>query len=441
MALLGPPGSIDDFDRRPAMKDAYAAAWDHWLRTRVEKRATKRQVRFGLPQLEEPRPPAAPVTWDAFPRLLTRWFQGQPDEERWRVAEVLDRVSAGTSSTEQPVIVLTRQQDEYCEWFVRRNAQGEIDRIDFTSEGPEYWEFLANGTDVLFRGEPVPPGLAFPGDLTLVHDLYREFVDPQVQLDDLRWDQDVFDGVDKIHLRGEYNRWNKWNTTHGAMHLTHGSNTLFAEIALAADAMIVREVDGDLVTDVDALVCCSGFGDPNRSSDPVIGAAVNGLARAGNEVALADPIGLYISQIDQDAFFGPAGWSFDDAWDHRRGDGQRTLRISLVGSKDGSVKVGDIQAQNAPIAFGGQVADAIQMVLFGEAHGPQQTVTTRGCDLVCCVNGQRPLRAIVPPGFDCDQIDWSKLGPETQDAIDEAFGLSESVAPVKTIHRDGTRAG
>ena len=35
-------------------------------------------------------------------------------------------------------------QDEYCEWSVARNDEGKIAKITLTSEGPEYWQFLAS---------------------------------------------------------------------------------------------------------------------------------------------------------------------------------------------------------------------------------------------------------------------------------------------------------
>ena len=34
-------------------------------------------------------------------------------------------------------------QDEYCEWSVARNADGKITKVMFTTEGPEYWTYLA----------------------------------------------------------------------------------------------------------------------------------------------------------------------------------------------------------------------------------------------------------------------------------------------------------
>ena len=36
-----------------------------------------------------------------------------------------------------------REQDEYLEWFAVRDAHGKIKRVQFTCEGPDYWDFLA----------------------------------------------------------------------------------------------------------------------------------------------------------------------------------------------------------------------------------------------------------------------------------------------------------
>ena len=51
------------------------------------------------------------------------------------------------------------------------------------------------------------------------------------------------------HRKGEYNPFNRWNTTHGAMHLTHPANTLAAEIRLAADGTVVRSRAAGRCTD------------------------------------------------------------------------------------------------------------------------------------------------------------------------------------------------
>jgi hypothetical protein len=34
-------------------------------------------------------------------------------------------------------------QDEYCEWVVKRDGQNNIKEVIFTSEPPEYYDFVA----------------------------------------------------------------------------------------------------------------------------------------------------------------------------------------------------------------------------------------------------------------------------------------------------------
>src|ERR1035438_10455844 len=95
------------------------------------------------------QPPAADavekdITWTAFPRLVQ--IQAISDKARWKTADNSRDV-----------------QDEYCEWSVTRDPQTDkIVRVTFTSEGPEYWQFLAasNPQKVL--------------------ELYRQFVDTPV---------------------------------------------------------------------------------------------------------------------------------------------------------------------------------------------------------------------------------------------------------------------
>ena len=56
-----------------------------------------------------------------------------------RAAEVDQRQTAVAHGRQQP-----DQQDEYCEWSVTRDPDTDkITRVTFTSEGPEYWQFLA----------------------------------------------------------------------------------------------------------------------------------------------------------------------------------------------------------------------------------------------------------------------------------------------------------
>lgn len=261
------------------------------------------------------------MPWDAFPRFLQKWYEedDQPDLMRWRAAETLrPRLFGGQplrrvrdGALAEPVPTFHRQQDEYCEWFAHRDDDGRVVRLTFTSEGPEYWQYLASGTRAFFAADD-PRSEIVEGDLSLVAELYAEHVDPAVKPDDLVWPYDVaiFDARANqwfLYARaGTYNPFNRWNTTDGAMHLTHPANTLGAEINLAARAAVVRAgADDAPITDQEELICCSGYGDVNRSSDPSIGAGVNGLARNGLSISLADPVGLYIAGINLGAFEVP----------------------------------------------------------------------------------------------------------------------------------------
>src|SRR5215213_8442765 len=137
------------------------------------------------------------VTWQGFPKRAERQH-GEGTTAAWQ-------------SVEEPVTAdgLTfRNQDEYLEWRVERNADGTIRRVIFTCEAPEFWEFLAEA------------------DRDKLLALYRQLVGPAVQLGDLI-------------VGGQYDRRNRWNTTDGIVHLTQPNNTLGAEINLAATATIL----------------------------------------------------------------------------------------------------------------------------------------------------------------------------------------------------------
>ena len=310
----------------------------------------------------------------------------------------------------------------------RDSATGRVRRITFTCEGPEYWRFLAMGTRAFFNpGDPRQD--IVPGDITLVGDLYRQYVSPDVQDEDLVWPFDVaeYDATDRrwyLHARaGDYNPLNPWNTTHGAMHLTHPANTLGAEINLAGGATVPRRNgNGQDVTDTEQLICCARYGEPNRSSDPSIGAGVNAFARRGLSVSLADPVGLYIADVDLGGLQGPNGEDVSGAWHPDRGDPGRNmlLRGRLELPQGHPFTLDQVLAGGAPLEFGGQVADRIQMVPTAVVKDLGVGRTSRQeCEGACCKHPQKPVRAIVDPGLACDQIQpafWERLAPLTEPA-------------------------
>jgi hypothetical protein len=92
MTMLRPPGLVDDFERRPALKSAFAEGWDAWLGRALDDSAAvaaEAGGRFRRPHASGAVPQKA-IAWDAFPKALTKWYEGdaQADELRWRTAEI-----------------------------------------------------------------------------------------------------------------------------------------------------------------------------------------------------------------------------------------------------------------------------------------------------------------------------------------------------------------
>lgn len=458
MTLRSFPGGINDVADEAGRREAFAEGWDVIVSAWFEAYAGIEDGGFYDPRADTtPGPPdSQSVAWDAFPRAIERWFEDadDPDLERWRAADTLRprlfdgrplrRVKDG--SLAEPVPVLHRQQDEYCEWFAHRDDEGRIDRVDFTCEGPEYWRFLALGTGAFFAPDDERARIV-DGDIDLVAALYRAHVDPSVAVDDLLWPYDVaaYDAESGrwyyYGFAGTYNPFNRWNTTAGAMHLTHPANILQGVFTVVGRAAVLRaDGAGRPVDDAEAIVCCSGFGEPNRSSDPTIGAAVNGLVAGGLSVSLADPVGLYIAGINLGAFSGPDGEALADLWQVARGDAsrQQILRATFAPPEGSGLTVGDVRAAGTSIAYGGQIADEVQMIAGAVAKRlrPEPPARQR-CVTRCCEHPDRVgVVTVVPPDGDCAGVDWDSLAPaselEPMEHPTPAMALAE---PVEIVAR------
>ena len=94
---------------------------------------------------------SAEIPWSGFPR---KYAQVVADvEERWRIVE--ETVSADLTGRRAGYYrqvpggfvpaddIVFRDQDEYCEWHSFRDATGELRKVVFTCENPEYWRFVA----------------------------------------------------------------------------------------------------------------------------------------------------------------------------------------------------------------------------------------------------------------------------------------------------------
>jgi hypothetical protein len=291
-----------------------------------------------LPQFYDPTrkntPPNTPkpmLSWVAFPAALRATTPSQA--ERWRLAD-RDR----------------NQQDEYCEWSVEKRA-GKITRVTFTTETPEYWEHL-------FETSP---------DLLL--ELYHELVDPRVQMAELR------------SASGGYKRTNRWNSAQPGRlaHLMQVNNTLGAAVDLVARATVLRVKGGQPVTNKQELVRCAGLGNPLRNSDPQIASAVNVAASQGNEVTLADPLGLHLGRPLTAGMVTPDGADAAEFWHVERGDRKHTLRARFEVPAARRYLVGDIKIDGRPVQFGGQIADRVQVWIKAAVKTANHTATPRAC--------------------------------------------------------------
>lgn len=335
-----PPGFVDD------LSESQKTAWSDWVSEQLDD---ARAGAPGGPPSGGPRdqffnplknPPGADaverdISWTAFPRIVR--ITSPSDLQRWRRADASrDR------------------QDEYCEWSVTRDpATQKIVRVTFTSEGPEYWEFLAAVNPVR------------------VLELYREHVDPAVQHADLF-------GPD-----GTYRRRNRWNdsTDQGAMHLIQRANTLGAEIELAGAATIVRRRNGTILTGERELIDCGRYGEPERFSDPHIGAGVNALAREKADITLANPVGLCIAALSVASWQAPDGSDPHDYWKVTRGTEDKAVRAVYEVPADKGFAVGDITIAGRRIEFGAQIADLTTIKLTGLATriGESTVAPVDGC--------------------------------------------------------------
>jgi hypothetical protein len=349
MIRFDPPGFLQDLD------EAQRGAWSDWISQQLDDARARNdaeltndgpRLQFFNPLKTAPDSDAVEkdITWTAFPKIVR--IQSVSDRQRWRSADSSRDV-----------------QDEYCEWSVTRDPHTEkIVRVTFTSEGPEYWTFLAS----------IAPDK--------VVQLYRQHISPEVKPDDL-------------FQRGNYIPRNRWNnsTANGAMHLIQRNNTLGAEIELAAAATIVRIINGKMLDAEQELIKCGQYGQPERNSDPHIGATVNELARAKHDITLANPVGLCIAGLSVAGWQTPDGSPAADYWRIMRGTPEKALRAVYEVPAAKGFTVGDIKINGRNIEYGSQITDFVTIKLSGLATrlGKSKVAPVNGC--VQHAGGQTPL--------------------------------------------------
>ncbi|KAA6453977.1 hypothetical protein DX926_06015 [Bacillus atrophaeus] len=354
---FSPPAHLTDFDSIPNQKEAWNEAMSHFFNKAIESNEEKLGVgksQFYNPLLTDTAPDekSQDISWLGFPRVLLETVH--PKEEAYkRAEELVNSTLRGRARAIWGIdSVRVRQQDEYLEWHTYRDENGKVKKVTFTCEGPEYWAALAEGYPTFYNG---PKTVGARGDKDKLLALYQEYISPDVQLEDL-------------FLNGRYFPYNKWNTTHGALHLIQPANTLNAEIVIASDATVLRKnSDGAPITDANELICCAQFGEPLRASDPTIGGQVNGLAHDGAFITLKDPVGLYIDNINTDGFETPDGSDPMNYWKILRGQNGMIVRAVYEVPDSVPFTVSDITIGGNKIEHGGQIAEHITVKLTGIA--------------------------------------------------------------------------
>ncbi|MCE6977267.1 hypothetical protein EI534_07600 [Pseudomonas frederiksbergensis] len=256
------------------------------------------------------------IMWTAFPKKMKQMNWPEVDRER-------------------------NLQEEYCEWEVAR-VGGKVVRVTVTTETADYYAFLwKNAPDTLLK-------------------LYHQFVSPDVLLSDLGEGE-------------EYNPQNKWNwpkQQRGAlMHMAQANNTLRAAMNLSARACwpVVSE-EGIPIISEQELIEAIPFGDKFRHSDPHIGAQLNELVRAGNEVSFADPVGLYIDAVDMTGFETPDGGDVRPLMRVTRGENGLMLRVVFEAPKDADYVLEDVTIDGRKIRFGSQITEKVIIRIRGAAR-------------------------------------------------------------------------
>lgn len=298
-----------------------------------------------------------PITWTAYPNRIKYEIPGAGRRKHWEYAD------NGVPDPNYYPPGPRGWQDEYCEWSVTRNAEGQITKISFTSETREYWYALWD----------VAPNIVLR--------LYKQLVNEQVKLEDLYLrDKSGNPIIDPQTGRPAYDELNQWNrtTSGGLAHLIGDFNFQYGAMFLGAQSTILRKDEqGNPITDASQLVDWGSHATPNRNSDPFISARVNDLVRAGVKVTLKNPIGLYIQEPNfgtyELPFTAPDDAKPSDYWKVIRGRKRQAgenydliLHAVYEVPAEHGFTVSDISIGGFPIEFGAQMAETLQVAVIGE---------------------------------------------------------------------------
>jgi hypothetical protein len=381
MWVFEPTANLTDFDRVPGLKNSWSALINDLYETHLYGKPND-QIPAALEELQAwglsdsdlrvYNPASMPlltpsepknVVWSALPTSFDEQFN--TTTEKYTFLDQRQRFN-GTS-------LITRIQDEYCEWTVKRNSSNQITEVIFTSEPPEYYDFLFYTS---------------PQSQDLLVDLYRKMTGIS-----------TLNLADLVDSRGEYNWYNRYNNEF-AVHMQQPNNTLGAQVDIVSRSCLLRRNQlGTPITDAQGLIECGRYGDPSRQSDPSIGSAINQFARENRFITIENPVGLYMSKVDWQGWTTPDGTPAESFWSVVRGtqdpDSTKSYIVRAVYAVPPAkgYTVSDIKIDGEDIEFGAQIAKRIDVRVAVWVSDPQAIPTPRnvGC------TGTRPIPMTMAP--------------------------------------------
>jgi len=248
------------------------------------------------------------MVWMGFPRQLMLNGSNSGDRTAALIAAEAD-------------VTQRLPQIEYFEWKVDR-ANGKITKITFVTETSDYYEQL------------------WAVDRAVVVKLYKKLVNPAVVEADL-------------HIKGRYNKFNKWNTTDGIVHYIHPANSFNAAISLSKDAVKSPVPFGD------NYEARPPFSAQITSADPRLAFDTHMAIRKGFYVSSKNPVGLYIVGWENSGITNPDGSPAGNYWRIVRGAPGMVMRLEYEVPASLGFVVGDLKLGGRRIEYGGQLAEHI----------------------------------------------------------------------------------
>jgi hypothetical protein len=312
--------------------------------------------------------PPATVDWDGIPIRVQTCLKSRSKAMR------LSDWTTGIGDRGRAVC-----HEEYMEWRTVRNAAGKIRRVEITTEVQEYWITMArrHPTRLLslvarFAGEQSVPFQQVYGNVNP----NGPGVTPNAREQGFR-SMMLPNGTNPP--RSPYNNGQK-----AICFLYQRVNALEAAVVLAAFAGFPLAAavgnTGQLrpLTGAEAIASTNQSAVDCRNSDPTIVGAIIGQSFNGKQVALDDPAGIYITNVDaarltrpDDQTQVPEEW-FNLQRGSASADGkQRFQRLVFEVPADLPFVVGDlIDSQTSEtIDFGWQVAQLIKVGLYVRIGG------------------------------------------------------------------------